>query len=426
MRSRKQRTANIARGITVLIIVVFVMGALVSTNPGALTTANITAVPTTPSIPTVVFPTVAPEGNKVAADYTYFQSSGLISLPHVAGWDLASGGGENAEEKIEAAPTVENATALPNTQISRVGVTFINGQLLSVIHAFAEKDPDRKVASVQDLGAYYDAKNLQAAWLNFKGGFKELNRTTSGDMYIINFELYLENNTYLGRQISRLNGDWLMVLRLVAPNNNPQLLDQLQEVVATRFDLWPQALQAPLTWSSVADPAEGYVVKYPPDWQQFAGTPGQSYTVNGTLPTGTVTLNTQVKHNESVKSEDEAKAWLKTNIPNGVLQTVESQMYGENPAFVVSYFDPDPDGNQRSAVVALINGVNKLYVVNLRSSARGQNLLDETNTAVPREFSQILNGIFLVPTDRLVPTIAPTMTPTPLPTLAALPTIAPQ
>ncbi len=428
MRSRKQFNENIRRAGALLIVIIFVLGAVVSTNnfSNNQQAAN-TPTLANPGVPTVAFPTVPAGGNPVVADYTYFQSSGLFSLPHLVGWDLApASGGAGAEEKIEAQPTAEGTpvgTPVPGSQISRVGVTFINSTLLSVVHAFAERDPERQVASVNDLDKYYDKNNLDGAWKNFTGGWKELNRGASGDQYIVNFELYLDSNTYLGRQISHLNGDWLMVLRLVVPNNNPQLLDTLQNNLASHFTLWTQALNSPLTWSSIVDYAAGYVVKYPPDWKQTDGSAGHPFTVNGTLPTGEVTLTSQAMPNTLVRSEDEARAWLKTNIPNGVVQTIKSENHGEYPGFAVSYADPDPDGNQRSAVVSLISGPsNTLYVVNMRSTARQQNLLDDTNTAIPPEFAKIRAGIFLIPTSQLVATLTPTITPTPLPT--ATPTAA--
>ena len=51
---------------------------------------------------------------------------------------------QNPEETV--APT-------DASKLTRVGVTFINGTGLSVVHAFSEKDPDHPIASVQALDA---------------------------------------------------------------------------------------------------------------------------------------------------------------------------------------------------------------------------------------------------------------------------------
>lgn len=262
---RRKATRNlIARVLALLLIIVFVAGLALTTTQ---TTIGLTATPTdsgSPTIPAVVFPTVPPAGTPIEVDYTAFQSTGLLSLPHIVGWDAAPQGAEE--------------TALPSGsfRITRAGITFINGTAYSVVHAFVERDPDRKTSTVQDLDKYYTKDILDGAWKNFTGGYKELERHVAGDMFIINFELYLSTNTYLGRQVSRLNGDWLMTLRLVAPNNNPQLLDALQNTIMPKYRLWTQALNnVPMTWASIADGVTGYLIKYPQDWTKVAGDPGK-------------------------------------------------------------------------------------------------------------------------------------------------------
>src|SRR5258708_17534192 len=177
----------------IVLILVFVLAGVLTANPQTGTTST-TPTEGSPLPPTVVFPAVPPGGTPVIADYLYFHSTGLMSLPHVQGWDLAP---QNPEETV--APT-------DTSKLTRVGVTFINGTGLSVVHAFSEKDPDHPIASVQALDGYYTKEILDGAWSNFKGGWKALNRKADGNLFIINFELYLTNNTYLRMQVTRLNG----------------------------------------------------------------------------------------------------------------------------------------------------------------------------------------------------------------------------
>ncbi|MCC7449308.1 MAG: hypothetical protein IT324_17960 [Anaerolineae bacterium] len=407
--NRKQRDLLLKRIGALVLIFIFVFA-------GLLTTQNNTGQQNQPApslqlTAGVIFPTVPPGGTTVTSDFTYFHSSAVISLPHLVGWDPASNPNQPAEEKVE--PIVNaGGTPAPGTQISRVGVTFINGTTLSVVHAFAERDPERKAKTLPDLDAYYNGDNLKQAWANFTGGYKELNRRTDGNLFIINFELYLDTNTYLGRQVSRLEGDWLMVLRLVAPNNNPQLLDQLQNAIAPQYQLWTQALNAPISWSAIADYVSSYVIKYPPDWRITDGSAGRPFTVSGTLGADSITLTTRAEPGKSVKTEADAQAWVKANISNATVQTVKADNRGDTPGFSVAYSNPDPDGNQRSAVVTLLNGANNtLYVANLLSSARGQNLLDTSNTAISPDLAKVRDTFFLIPTSQLVPTLTPSVTP---------------
>jgi hypothetical protein len=229
---------------------------------------------------------------------------------------------------------------------------------------------------------------------------------------VINFELYLDNSTYLARQLSRFDQGWLMILRLVVPGNNPALLDQLQQVVMPGYRLWPQSLTTPLSWNAVADYAAGYLIRYPPDWRVLNGSPNREYTVTGALGAATITLTTRAEPGKTVKTEDDVRAWIKATWPNATVQTVKPETHGDASGFVVSYLSAAADGSQHSAVVTLLNGVNgTLYIANELSSARDQNLLDETNQVIPPDLARVRGTFTVIPVDRLVPTPTPSPAP---------------
>ncbi len=354
-------------------------------------------------------PTVPPGGVPLILKQTTFHSSGVLSIPQLVDWEPPA---QSPEESILPTAT---------TPFTRFALTFINSGAGSVIHAFAERDPerkagDKKVASVQDLDAYFDKKALDKAWEKFTGGWKELGRKVEGDHFSIDFELSFESNTYRGRQISRLSGDWLIVLRLVAPANYPELLDRLQEVIFPDFRLWPEALVAPLDWNAVTDTLAGYMIRYPADWQKVDGKPGQPFTIMGKLFNDTITLTTRSAPGQSARTEAEARAWVKATWPRATVQTIRAETRSAASGFTLSYIDPDPDGNQLSAAVTLLNGANgTLYVANMQSTARGLDLLDVNNVNVPKPLAEVRASFFVVAADQLIKTPTPVPTPTPLP-----------
>ncbi len=411
MRKMRRRLNQPLRIVGLLLVIGAMLGGIFVSTIGNQSVALTPTDSGSPTAPGVIFPAVPSGGTQLIPDYTYFHPSGFTSLPHFVGWDLPTQGSVDAGSNQ---PTVGEEVSLPsgNVQITRVGSTFINGLVLGVIHAFAEKDPNRKTPTVQDLDGFYTKANLDAAWSNFKGGWKELNRGVQGNLFVINFELYLDTDTYLGRQVSQLNGDWLMAVRLVVPNNNPQLLDTLQNAVIPKFKLWNQALSTPLNWRSIADTTLGYVVKFPPDWTLLGGTRGTPYTVTATLGADTYTLVTHAEPKQATSTEAEARAYMKTAWPNSTVQTVKAVTINDTPGFAISYQNPDTDGNLHSALATLLNGKNgTLYVIDFQSSLRKKDLLDESDKTIPVELSQVRNSFFTVPADALVPTLTPTVTP---------------
>lgn len=400
-----------------LIGVAFIIAILVLSALQIGTTTGVQVTLTVDAAAARAFPTIPPGGTSVTILHTYFHPTGLISLPLLSGWDLPPDGGEN---------TIEASTG---STMTRVEATFSNPTAASVVHVFAEQDPNRKAKALADLNSYYAKDVLQAAWDKYTGGWHELSRKTVGDSYVIDFELKVDFDkpnagvdVYLGRQITRFSQDWMLTLRLVVPNNNPQLLDQLQNTIMPHYQLWPQVLTVPLSWASIIDYTDGYIVRYPPSWGKSDGGPGRPFKISGQLAgANTYTLTTRSIPNQAVKTEDDAKTWVIANLPNATVQRDKTEKSGDNTGFSVSYNNPDADGNQHSGVVTLLNGTNgKLYTATVQSSAGGIDFLDDTNTTLPPEIALIRRSFFLLPSDQLMSTATPTQTP-PVPTVVGTP-----
>src|SRR5438105_2423949 len=120
---RKQRNLFIRRIGALFFVLMFAFASLLTSRTP---TTDTTAVPTTGPQTTaqVVFPTVRPGGTSVVADYTYIHTSGVLALPHLVGWDPAQGPNQSPEERVEPFGTPGTPGS---SQITRIGVTFING-----------------------------------------------------------------------------------------------------------------------------------------------------------------------------------------------------------------------------------------------------------------------------------------------------------
>ncbi len=387
---------------------------LPTAQPTALPTATIprsrplpTARPTATTPGLLPLPTVPPGGLRLVPRQTVFHSSGVFSVPQIIGWNQSI---DYPEETILPRGTSEFA---------RFGMSFINADAASVIHAFVERDPDRhvgskKVVSIQDLSAYYDQETLSQAWAQYTGGWKEIGRRLESNRVVIDFQLGVYGNPYRGRQISKISGDWLLVLRLVAPGNYPGLLDRLQSLVLPGFQLWSEALVAPLEWSALADSVAGYVIRYPPDWSKIDGELGKPLVIMGRISHDVITLTTRSLPGQAVRTEEKARAWLKATWPWATIQTVRPERRNAASGFTLSYIDIDEDDNPRSAIVTLLNGANgTLYVANIQTTARGLDLFD---TNVPNVLATVRASFFVLPPDQLI------KTPTPSPTASATPT----
>ena len=379
------------------LVAVFALSGLLGVTRQNTAASGASSTPGIGSPTPLVFPTVPSTGTLLTLDKTYIHPSALFSVPHIVGWDLPP----NGEEKLDPSNGIK---------ISRAGATFINGAALSVAHIFVERDPDRKPKTVSDLSAYYDKTNLDAAWTNFTGGYKETKRHTDGDKFVIDFELYLNGNTFLGRQVSQFDGDWLKVTRLVTPDNNPQLMDTLQTTIWANFAVYAVQANTPISWPSINDSVFGYAVRYRPEWSLVNGTSGTAFIVSGTLNGATITMSTKVEPNKSIKADTDVRAWVTAQQATNAVLTVQPTTVNGVSGFNVSYNDPDADGNPRSAVSTLLNSPNgTLYTLTFVTSTRSLDLLG-TDPTVPNEFAQLRATFMLLPVAQLIATLTPTAT----------------
>ncbi|RMF53241.1 MAG: hypothetical protein D6749_02780 [Chloroflexota bacterium] len=344
-------------------------------------------------------PAVPAGGTPVIVTGTYVHPSGMFTLPLVSGWQLP---GDSPEESV---------AATPEQPITRAGATFINVSAASVVHAFVEDNPELSLKDFEALQAYYTAEQLSAAWSQYNGGWREIARRAVGETLIIDTEMTHEGLVYLGRQIARLQDRWLMVMRLVVPNNNPSLLEQLQATYEPYFQLLPSSINAPLFWRTLSDTVSGYLIRFPNTWQQEDGKPGAPYALSGELDGRTYRLNTRAVPNASVPDEESARAWIAENYPRATVQTVQAEQRGDFTGYTLSFLAPDPDGNQRSLTATLINGAGTLYVAVLQTFAEGRDLLAPSDGSISPELFRIRQTFTPL---RLVPLSAqPTPTPTP-------------
>lgn len=390
------------------IILLLVLGGL---GIGSQNAQNAAISPTPgPGTPTAVtFPDVPLDGTPLVEDKTYFHPTGLFSVPHFVGFDIAV----NSEERVD--PTQSDDPQ----KIARMGATFIDSAVLGVLHVFIENNPSRNVRTIDDMEKVFDKTYLDSAWSNFTGGYKETRRVKTATRVTIDAELYLSGSTYLGRQTAELQDGWEKVTRLVAPANNPGLLDNLEAKVWQRFTFYPALLTQPVGWSAVTDTVAGYILRFPPTWSVTAAAPGLPQVVIGTENGFAVTLTTRADPGRTVRSADDAKAWVRELRPQSTVLNVATESRqtenGTVTGFTVSYNDPDSDGNSRSALVTLLNGNNgTLYTANYLYGARSLDLLKAE--AVPANIAASRNSFFLLDVRRLIATLTPVPTVTPLPT----------
>lgn len=224
-------------------------------------------------------------------------------------------------------------------------------------------------------------------------------RTVGSTFLTIDFRLEDEDLTYLGRQVSWLDGGNLYNLRFVVPSNNPDLLANLQKTYIEHFVFYPNMLDTSLIgWQTYTDHDLDLMLKVPDDWRQIAGGNGRTTTYGSSSDPS---LQVTIQHiDDEIDFEDfEAVTdWVVgfregANVQEG--QAVE-QKFGNGYWFTYTY--PNTDGDTVSSALVFFPAYEGgIALAEIRKSGADTNLLDSETNPLARQIVETVT--LLAPND---------------------------
>jgi hypothetical protein len=349
---------------------------LINRQPSSSQTVQEGPTTATASTPApAVFPTPNPNGPDVTLEAAYVHPSGIFYIAQPQGF----------------VPT-------PTTQSNIASVSMVDTARYSVVHAYVQQ-----YTAPQDITAL-DVENspsvLAASWVQYDN-WVETGRTQEEDRLVIDFDLALGQNDYLGRHITwpaPEDSTWVYVLRLVVPANYPALLDALETLIIPSYHLLADSLSVPLEWGAVIDPSAGYTIRYPETWTFLDGGTGRITTLTGE---GTLTLSGGM---EPVVDEEAARAWVLASRSEAEIVAVEPIERPYGAGYAVAYGFADSDGEPQSGLVLLLNGAgDRLVTANLRLPTGGVNLLADAGEHA--DLQAMLATFDVLPADALQPAV---------------------
>jgi hypothetical protein len=294
--------------------------------------------PTEVPIPTLPVP--IDDLESISFDRTYFHPSGLFSVAEPSGWD--------------------STQPLTNTDTARV--TMTNSAALSVVEV-SVVEPGALVASLDELDARYTTEYLRQSWSRYQNE-RETARRRENDKIVIDFEMTLQRQNYVARQVAWTDGEWIYEVRVVTPENATDTLVYVLDNVIPTLHPNKQFAGTPTEWNAYHDTTSEAFIRYPADWTLEDSAEGRLASISGSA--GEV-LRVENEVDTVVTDDAEARAWVEANVDGAHIVSVESVTRGENEGFAVSYNYADIDGESNSGLAVLLNGAdNALRVANLR------------------------------------------------------------
>lgn len=266
-----------------------------------------------------------------------------------------------------------------NPDYQRASTIYISPSRLSVIHAFVEIDVTydslQEVSDLLFTDLYFDVE-----WGQFKS-WRFTNRQVTDDLITIEFALEDGRNEllkYISRQISWLEGDWLYTIRIVVPDNNQILLDQLFELASPTMIGYQNIGSLPLRgWRQFSDQSHRMMIKLPDDSRRISGSSGQPMTyVTSAIGDGRITI--QRIANQPIISLDAAQTFLDTLYDHVTI--IESQLTEQAFAtgYQVIYVYKTISGDLMKVLAVLLNDTeDNLYFAELNIPEEDSKSLSE-------------------------------------------------
>lgn len=350
MQNNSSRRASTA--LFAFMIIVLVAGAIIPIFTNQLGTTTQQIQPTV--APTATFP-APPATSSVTFDNLYVQPSGIFAVAEPTGWDASD----------------------PLAETGRAAVTMTNNNALSVLEVTVEQ-PAVPVADVDALSTRFDDDYLSASWSRY-GAWDEATRRVEGERLILDFNLTLNRQQYIARQISWTDGEWIYSTRAVAPANANQLVVHLVNGLADSLTPFKQFAGTPFNWIAHVDDSANHIIRFPSTWNVVDSAAGGPTSIVGTSGEA---LRLEVVPGATVASADDAEVWVLRQQPNASILSSEPVERGEASGYSVAYVYNTVDGEPRSGLAMVLTDTSgTVHAANLRIASGNVDLNAEAPAA---------------------------------------------
>lgn len=384
-RKRRMRTSQVVATVVGLFIAITFVITLV-VNPGSSSSDPVSNSPQ--DLPTPVTPPPPPPEEGLEPGTVHIHSTGLYQVfePTASGWLLYQ----------------------DNYITSQGRANLIFRGRCAVIHNFVEVGMN--YPSPQTLiDEVFTQEYLDAEWTAYRD--LEMTQQEIVEPYVV-MDFVMKGtpqegncpDDYLGRQISWMDDNLLHNVRLVVGADDPESLDQLEDLILPSFVTYPQNTQAlSENWRARSNITNQYLIQIPPYWQPDNAA-GQIDRFRGTGDMEGYTVNMLTFADTPLVSLQEAERWLQTfRADTSILshEAVTEQKFGDG--YRISYIFSNADGDPFSAVISLLNdAANQLYVAELSVPGSGIDFLmepPEEDTVIAKAKMIIESFTVLAPSD---------------------------
>ena len=314
-----------------------------------------------------------PNTNTITFDQTYLHPSGLFTVAEPSGW----------------------TSSQPETSGDNVRALFSNTDAQSIVQVDVTQLPatDGPV-TLDDVDAYFNDTYLSSSWRNYTN-VDTSSREQVDDKLVLDFSMSANNQTYVARQQSWTDGEWVYSVRVVMPSNATNALVYVLDNVASTVQPQKEFAGTPFNWTAYFDQQDTSIIRFPSEWTLADSAPGKPASIEGL---GDTTLRVETDVEAAVDSEDAARAWVESSRSGANILSVQPVTRDGIEGYSVAYSYKTVDGDSTSGLAVLLNGPDeKLHVANLRFPGADVDLNATEEVASHSDLLQVMNSFNVLP-----------------------------
>lgn len=332
--------------------------------------------PTEVPIPT--FPPPIADLTSIQFDQVYLHPSGLYTVAQPTGW-----------LPTEPLSTQDNARA-----------TFSNATQQSIIQVDVDK-PAATPITLDDVDARWTSSTLASSWSRYSSWTETGERRRENDRIIMDFELKLNKQTFVARQVAWTDGEWIYSARVVTPENATEELLYVLDHVAASIIPNKEFASTPFDWKAYYDSVDSHIIRYPADWILADSAPGKPASITSS---NGIALRIESQAETTISDEDTARAWVEVARPGATILSVEPVARDDGSGYLVAYTFKNLDGESQSGLAVLLNGSDKLHVANLRFAGADVDLNSQAGQETHSNLAEVMSSFNVLPPLNLAPT----------------------
>ncbi len=282
-------------------------------------------------------PTPISDLSTITFDTQHQHKTGIFSVSVPSGWDTVA--------------DTNNATEVQTSMRNSNAQSVLDARVIS---------PLTPVESTDDLQEFFNAEWLGSSWRDYTT-WSEVGRKVENDRLVIDFTLGRGLQSFIARQVSYTDGEWIYNVRVITPPDSTNVALHLLDNTLENFKPNNALYGVAFDWSGFVDTNNGALVRFPNSWQVVDSGLNAPTSLSG--DGNTIRIE---RISQAIADSTAAQQWVSDNVANATISDVSEVNNFGTTGYRVAYQVSNLDGDLESGFAVILPDGDSAVIANAR------------------------------------------------------------